>query len=201
MRSIAVAAAAARSLLLDSDSRLRLSVVVAFPQGGAQVIERVDAPRVADAAGVEGARRAIDRYIVRSLVPVGSRRISEINRFFSRRARSVADLRPSFFAREQGVRASRSARSAPWRCRERWKPPGGRCGSGSGDETNGGSIEAEGGWKKVAATFEGRDGVGGGTTGQRIDRARARGASIANGTTSVHARRGNTREGRGGGNA
>ena len=90
--------------------------------------------------------------IVRSLVPVGSRRISEINRFFSRRARSVADLRPSFFAREQGVRASRSARSAPWRCRERWKPPGGRCGSGSGDETNGGSIEAEGGWKKVAGT-------------------------------------------------
>lgn len=143
-RSIAAAAAAARSLLLDSDSRLRLSVVVAFPQGGAQVIERVDAPRVADAAGVEGARR--------SLVPVGSRRISEINRFFSRRARSVADLRPSFFAREQGVRASRSARSAPWRCRERWKPPGGRCGSGSGDETNGGSIEAEGGWKKVAGT-------------------------------------------------
>jgi hypothetical protein len=114
-RSIAAAAAAARSLLLDSDSRLRLSVVVAFPQGGAQVIERVDAPRVADAAGVEGARRAIDLSIVRSLVPVGSRRISEINRFFSRRARSVADLRPSFFAREQGVRASRSARSAPWR--------------------------------------------------------------------------------------
>lgn len=152
-------------------------------------------------ASRRGRRRRRRCAFARSLVPVGSRRISEINRFFSRRARSVADLRPSFFAREQGVRASRSARSAPWRCRERWKPPGGRCGSGSGDETNGGSIEAEGGWKKVAATFEGRDGVGGGTTGQRIDRARARGASIANGTTSVHARRGNTREGRGGGNA
>ena len=74
----AAAAAAARSLLLDSDSQnLRLSVVVAFPQGGAQVIERVDAPRVADAAGVEGARRAIDLSIVRAIVAFGSRRISE----------------------------------------------------------------------------------------------------------------------------
>ena len=76
----------ARSLLLDSDSRLRLSVVVAFHQGGAQVIERVDAPRVADAAGVEGARRAIDLSIVRAIVPVGSRRISEKSILFPPRS-------------------------------------------------------------------------------------------------------------------